>query len=310
MDAAQIASLSVPTTKPSTLACAFHDCSCSIEGIDFGQKVTYPTIDQLSASTTSEITIQGTHISLLAPNLAIRLALLPISSEAATITAIASDYWSGTVGYQYKQWTFDYDRRPASSADISFNGSVYNESFIKTTGICIASEAYSWGFSSLLLLTFCVYTVLFATTLIMLQTDVYHHSQSDRNYQSHSIYADILIIAETLKSTPEYGLLDPLQSPKVLEEELGGRKHGIRFDMRGLPPPRADEAEARREKMRDNIMKEGFLRAANLSSSAPGDMELQLIEPLQQEPVIEGDGLISRVSHEEAREDKTVSGTV
>lgn len=94
--------------------------------------------------------------------------------------------------------------------------------------------------------------MLFATILIALQTDVYTDSQFDRSHQSYSVYADILTIAEALKSIPEYNLPELLGSPREIDEKIGNRKHGMRFDTRGLPPGRSDEKwAAMEEKLRE-----------------------------------------------------------
>jgi hypothetical protein len=153
--------------------------------------------------------------------------------------------------------------------------------------------------------------MIFATTLIALQTEVHRHSQLDRGHQSYSIYTDILMIAEALKTIPECDLLQFLQSPKVLDEKLGGRKHGIRFNVRGLRPARHREKEAEREKLWARFANEGRIRDGLLSSTA-GEVELQHLQPVQQGPGFEEDRLISRVSslsHEQASEDSSQDRT-
>jgi hypothetical protein len=151
----------------------------------------------------------------------------------------AGEFWFNESFNRSDLMTYNFEG-DTSTINI-FNGSEYSEDFVKRTGVCIASEAYSWGFSSLLLLTFCTYTMLFATTLIVLQAEVYHCSRVDRNHQGYSIYADIFTIAEALKSIPECNPLDLLQSPKTLDKKLGGRKHGIRFNVGSLPHSRTTE---------------------------------------------------------------------
>jgi hypothetical protein len=313
----EYANLSGPYEKRFTLACAFHECSCSIPEMSFGRATGNYSIDQLSAKTTSNITINGSRVSLPAPPLNISFGFHHFYSKerkSNTGATSASEYWSGTPFSRFTAMR-DYqgDYSPASGG-IFCNGFEYTEDFIIETGVCIASEAYSWGSSSLLLLTFCVYTILFAMTLMVLQTDVYWNSRLDRTHQSYSIYADILTIAETLKSIPEYNLLDLLQSPKALDEKVGGRKHGTRFDTRGLQPSRLDETEVGRENVRKRLEKEARHRDEHGLLSAQGGMELQLIEPVQQETRLEEDGLMSRVSHEQASRDSvkdiTMSGAI
>jgi hypothetical protein len=315
-----------------TLACAAHDCSCSIElwrADDYAivsnnyASESYSTVGALLANMTSNITIAGAKYALPAPPLDLRFAFnfaLPQSNFLSRLSGErnltdgmdASEFWSNESFNRSDLATYNFGG--AASIMGMYKDTTYTEDFVKRTGICIASEKYSWGFSSLLLLTFCVYTIIFATTLIALQTEVHRHSQFDRDHQSYSIYADILMIAEALKTIPEYDLLQLLQSPKVLEEKLGGRKHGMRFNVSGLRPARYREKEAEREKLWARLANEGRLRDERLALNARGDMELQTIEPVHQGSGLEGDGLMSRLSHEQASrdsvEDRTMSGAI
>jgi hypothetical protein len=291
-----------------TLACVFHDCSCSVRPrVDGRGYLRYSR-----ANMTSNITILGKHNALSGPPLGILFQYdfgsenvsqsESLGSPNITDGMTAGEFWSKGSFDRSENKLYDFQGNVFTMG--LFKGSSYNESFIRNTGVCIANEAYSWGFSSLFLLTFCVYTVFFATALIALQTDIYWNSRLDRNHQSYSIFADILMIAEALKSIPEYNLLELLRSPKAIDEKIGGRKHGIRFDMRGLPLARSDEKWAlREEKLRDE-----------LASHTREETELQRLEPVQQGPGLEGDGLISRVSHEQTPEgsdgDRTMSGAI
>jgi hypothetical protein len=183
----------------------------------------------------------------------------------------ANDTWSNIIIDRPASGSliFDYNGSAFASTPI-FNGAMYPEGNVTESGVCIANQAYSWGFSSLLLLAFCVYTVLFAASLIVLQTQVYWLSRLDRSHQSYSIYADILTIAEALKSITEYNLLDLLQSPKALDEKLGGGKHGVRYDVHGLPVTR------------DTELSERWFGDGLLPSMEEGVM-LQSMEPVREE---------------------------
>lgn len=94
----------------------------------------------------------------------------------------ASVFWQNT---SLERYSLDMDvaGRPINQR-LAFDSVEYNATYITYSGLCIADKAYSWGFSSLLLLTFCVYTLTFAATLVSLQTDVYWNSRSDRGYQA------------------------------------------------------------------------------------------------------------------------------
>ena len=121
------------------------------------------------------------------------------------------------------------------------NETVLDEALIKQSGRCIAEDAYAWGFSSLLLLTFCCYTILFAASLILLQTDIYWNSGHDRNHQSYSIYTDVLYLAEELKTTFGQNVQDHMQSPRAFEQRVERRKQGLSLDVRDLPLSRWQE---------------------------------------------------------------------
>lgn len=90
--------------------------------------------------------------------------------------------------------------RPFDPQLYVYDGESFSESHIRDTGRCIADDNYSWGFSSLLLFIFCCYTLLFSITLILLQADVYHNSRSAREVKPHSIYRDILFLANELRA--------------------------------------------------------------------------------------------------------------
>ena len=232
--------------KPLTLACAFHDCSCS-----FQTNSSYYSFFDATEAMTSNITVLGTHYALSAPLLDLRFsydsgsehASPPLSPDLLNITdgMTASEFWSSGSFNRSDYEIYAFNESTSVPVMSLFKNSAYSERFVKETGVCIASEAYSWGFSSLLLLTFCAYTLAFAATLITLQSEVYLASRFDRQHLSYSIYADILIIAETLRSIPEHDLLGLLHSPKALDKKLVGRKHGIRFDTSGLPSTRWKE---------------------------------------------------------------------
>lgn len=296
----QNSKLSGPYERPSTIACAVHNCSCSTAGTHFGKTAKHHSIPELSANTTGSITIDGTYIPLAAPPLDIRFSTYP---------HVTAPNRSNTIFYHSRSdhQTYDYQRRPYAG-EIRFDGSTYTKDFVKDSGVCIASDQYSWEFSSLLLLTFCVYTMLFATILIALQTDVYTDSQFDRSHQSYSVYADILTIAEALKSIPEYNLPELLGSPREIDEKIGNRKHGIRFDTRGLPPGRSDEKWA----LREEKLREGELASGD--QGATEEFELQHMDAVRLDLELEGDGLMAQILHQydpdNSDEVRTMSGAI
>lgn len=95
------------------------------------------------------------------------------------------------------------------------NSSTLNETFNGATlaerGICLPSKEYVWGFSSLMLFTFCMLTIAVLLLLIVLHYDAYFNSMADR-YKLHiSPYRDVLDLAEGLRA--HYGKAELVSMP-------------------------------------------------------------------------------------------------
>lgn len=67
-------------------------------------------------------------------------------------------------------------------------------------GICLPSKEYVWGFSSLMLFTFCMLTIAVLLLLIILHYDAYFNSMADQYKLQISPYRDVLDLAEELRS--------------------------------------------------------------------------------------------------------------
>jgi hypothetical protein len=265
-----------PPFKPTTarsLNCASHNCSCSAPPIPHSEW-SHPRAVMDSASST--ITIGGRYWNLPAPWLSVGVTAYTGGSDwvyediEGRQPQKASDFWSGTYASDVVEVT-----SPDDTVD-TFNGSwyMYNETLLTkadviNNGRCIAEEAYSWGFSSLLLLTFCCYTFAFALALIALQTDVYWNSRHDRDHQSHSIYTDVLYLAAELKNTFGQSVEDHLHSPKAFDKKVGEWKQGLRLDVRDLPLSRWQEWRMSRATNRAD-------RKAKIASAADHDPTLEL----------------------------------
>lgn len=148
----------------------------------------------------------------------------------------AIDYWSGT-----SLAVFDIRYQGRYSSFFMHEDSFFNITTIRNEGRCIVDDAYSWGFSSLLLLTFCCFTMLFALGLIVLQADVYWHSKHDRDHQSYSIYTDVLFLAEELKAAFGENVKDHMQSPKLFRKQVEHTKKGVHLEASTLPLARSEE---------------------------------------------------------------------
>lgn len=78
-------------------------------------------------------------------------------------------------------------------------------------GICLPSKEYVWGFSSLMLFTFCMLTVTVLLLLIILHYDAHFNSMADRYKLQISPYRDVLDLAEELRS--HYGETEVASMP-------------------------------------------------------------------------------------------------
>lgn len=122
-----------------------------------------------------------------------------------------------------------------------FDGSVLTWEQILQSSVCMkdgsimsgesGESLYFWGFSSLLLLTFCCYTLVFAATLVVLQGDVYWNSQASLDGRQHNIYSDVLFLASRLKS--QFGSDLENLSADEQEKQIKKDKRGIDVEMSG-----------------------------------------------------------------------------
>ena len=78
-------------------------------------------------------------------------------------------------------------------------------------GICLPSKEYVWGFSSLMLFTFCMLTITVLLLLIILHYDAYFNSMADRYKLQISPYRDVLDLAEELRT--HYGEAEVASMP-------------------------------------------------------------------------------------------------
>ncbi|KAK5678089.1 hypothetical protein LTS10_009258 [Elasticomyces elasticus] len=103
---------------------------------------------------------------------------------------------------------------------------------------CLPTADYEWGFSSLLLFTFCLASILFLLVLQSMAWYVYNHSRSDRLQHPINLYQDAFDIVQELKG--RYGE----------ELDVAGIKKKIRkdgasmsLDLEGLPESRHTERQ-------------------------------------------------------------------
>lgn len=219
-----------PSDEAITFTCANHNCSCSLP---FGY--------EQSAVMTSSIVLNGKQWDLPAPPLSISLVEIShVYKNQSRQNIAAGYYWSGHLIDDNSLEHRAYINGSGSTVLTMYDNAVEVEpDFVVDTGACIANDAYQWGFSSLLLLCFCSYTLLFVATLIGLQIDVFRHSRSDRDHKPQSIYHDILFLAAELKSL--LGERDENPSTEEMEHEVAQHGVGLRVQVEELLPARASD---------------------------------------------------------------------
>lgn len=234
-----------------TLRCARHDCSCTTRDVEPSSD---PNEDKNStkaiifANLASHLTIDTKRWDLDAPPLTIgvRTGIYYAMLTDEILHRDAAGYWFPTTGVFLQEEFVYYNYTPQRSRMYLFNNTHLDEDTIKRAGRCVSEDQYQWGFSSLLLLTFCIFTIRFACALIVLQTDVYWNSRHDRVFQSHSLYADILYLAGELKTRFPSGNGESMPSPKGFGEEVEHSKERLCTETVDLPLSRWEERKTTR----------------------------------------------------------------
>lgn len=202
--------------------CPAGDCSFAV-----------PPSAEITNDVASNFSINGRSFSLAHP--------LNISLQNATTDAIVGN----TLG--------PFETTPGLFYAIG-NFSV-TQSWVQQNSYCVSLNEYQWGFSSLLLFTFCIFTILFTITLAVLHWELYCYSRSDRIDQPPSIYHDILELADELRSRLGNDVEE--MSVKELERRVKSYQGGLTVQSDKLPLSRKQERELRAR--RSSRMSEGLL---------------------------------------------------
>lgn len=94
-----------------------------------------------------------------------------------------------------------YDGGPSSSTYYGYGeNKAADGDELASIGKCLPSEEYIWGFSSLMLFTFCMLTIAVSFLLMALHYDPYFNSMADRYKLEISPYRDVLDLAGEIRS--------------------------------------------------------------------------------------------------------------
>lgn len=90
---------------------------------------------------------------------------------------------------------------------------------VEEMGKCLPADGYIWGFSSLMLFTFCMISITIAILLMMLHYDAYCNSSAGRYKLYYSPYRDVLDLAAELSA--HYGSTEVETMPaKTLDKAM------------------------------------------------------------------------------------------
>ena len=123
---------------------------------------------------------------------------------------------------QYLSLTKNYPPSPFNPSwetYFAYGNVSYSAGQVESQGKCLPTDGYIWGFSSLMLFTFCMITIVVALFLIALHYDAYLNSAADRYKLSISPYRDVQDLAEELRA--HYGATETADMPsKELDKAM------------------------------------------------------------------------------------------
>ncbi|KAK3617643.1 hypothetical protein LTR56_025155 [Elasticomyces elasticus] len=115
--------------------------------------------------------------------------------------------------------------------DSQYGGYFPNASIAKSA-VCLPSTEYQWGFSAVLLFLFCFMTIMFAATLLVLETEIWLDSRSNLYQQRRSGYRDAINVVRALQH--ELGEEVVADSSEAIEPRVKSYTGSMRVDMEGL----------------------------------------------------------------------------
>ncbi|KAK5709920.1 hypothetical protein LTR17_019368 [Elasticomyces elasticus] len=125
---------------------------------------------------------------------------------------------------------------PDAVAYRSYGEEALSTNYLQNHTTCQPSTIYHWGFSSLLLFAFCVTSLVFATTISLLDTESYWHGRTDRLDVPANIYRDALDLSIELRA--RYGEeVDEMPSTELLDL-INQKPSEISLDLTHLPQNR------------------------------------------------------------------------
>ena len=82
---------------------------------------------------------------------------------------------------------------------LSYENLTFSSEYLQQNSVCQPTDRYQWGFSSLLLLVFCLFSTLFTITLTLLHYDAFWNSRTARYHYDVNHYRDAVDLVYELE---------------------------------------------------------------------------------------------------------------
>lgn len=138
----------------------------------------------------------------------------------------------------------------------SYGDEALTTDYLETHTTCEPTTRYRWGFSSLLLFTFCLVSMLFAAIILVLDAEAYWHGRANRLDVPANVYRDALDLSIELRAQhgdeveqmPAKELLELVERERgrmsVDVEDLPQSRGKLRRQERARAPPPSMDREA------------------------------------------------------------------
>lgn len=118
----------------------------------------------------------------------------------------------------------------------SYGGQVLQTDYLQTYSTCEPSSRYHWGFSSLLLFSFCMVSIIFASIMLFLDAEAYWHGHANRLDVPTNVYRDALDLSIELRT--QHGEEVEQMPAKNLLELVEKERGRMSVDVKDLPQTR------------------------------------------------------------------------
>jgi len=161
--------------------------------------------------------------------------------------------------------------------------------YLETYTSCEPAAVYRWGFSSLLLFTFLIFTMIFVVVLMVLHYETYWYGRGDAYRQPVNVFRDMLDLAKELRTQLSHDVEDmPADELKATIKKDEGV---VRLERDQLPLSRADQWRAGKRTGYSNANPLAMLRNLRRPSSAMQKSGSTYHTILEDEHAIQADGL-------------------